>query len=81
MISLPHRPQKVTTHFFRHHEVSTVLAEIKDPFTNELTNLYHIPLEAVQGSRETMCPVYGKKLKEKVVRPGKSVRNCGGTRS
>jgi hypothetical protein len=117
----------MTTHFLRHGEVLTVLAEIDDPiyfteplilsktfqletnpmrpigppcvpgyegtdsatvqhylpgqnpFVNEVTGLYNIPVEAVLGGAETMYPDYRKKLKDKYVRPEKCPRNCGGT--
>lgn len=49
-----------------------------NPFIGELTELYHIPREAVLGGAETMYPEYRKKMKDTFVRPEKCVRNCGG---
>ena len=39
----------------------------KNPFTNEVTKLYNIPVEAVLGGAEAMYPAYRKKLKDKYV--------------
>jgi len=50
----------------------------QNPFIGELTNLYHIPREAVLGGAETMYPDYRKKLKSDFVRPDKCTLNCGG---
>ena len=36
---------------------------------NEVTERYHIPLEAVLGGPEPMYPEYRKKLKDKYVPP------------
>src|SRR5947209_159801 len=41
----------------------------KQPFVNEATERYNIPLEAVQGGPETIYPEYRKKLKDKYVPP------------
>jgi hypothetical protein len=49
-----------------------------NPSINEITELYHIPREAVMGGAETMYPEYRKKIKEGFVRPEKCLRNCGG---
>jgi hypothetical protein len=49
----------------------------KNPFVNEVSQMYHLPLEAVMGGAETMYPEYRKKLKDKYVRPEKCVRYCG----
>ena len=49
----------------------------KNPAVDELTELYHIPREAVLGGAETMYPEYRKKLKDQYVRPEKCARNCG----
>jgi hypothetical protein len=49
----------------------------KNPFVNELTQIYHIPVEAVLGGAETMYPEYRKMLKDMYVRPDKCVRYCG----
>lgn len=50
----------------------------QNPWVNEVTEMYHIPLEAVMGGAETMYPDYRKKLKDKYVRPEKCPANCGG---
>jgi hypothetical protein len=52
----------------------------KNPSINEMTDLYHIPREALMGGAETMYPEYRKKMKDRFVRPEKCVRNCGGPR-
>jgi hypothetical protein len=49
----------------------------ENPFVSEVSDLYHIPVEAVLGGAETMYPDYRKKLKDKYVRPEKCPRNCG----
>ena len=51
-----------------------------NPSVSEMTDLYHIPREALMGGAETMYPQYRKKLKDQFVRPEKCVRNCGGPR-
>lgn len=43
----------------------------KNPFLNEITDLYNIPLKAVLGGRETMYPEYRKTLKDTYVPPEK----------
>ena len=50
----------------------------KNPFVDELTKLYNIPVEAVLGGPETMYPEYRKRLKDKYVIPEKCERYCGG---
>ena len=58
----------------------------QNPFVEETTKLWGIPLEAVQGGAETMYPEFRKKIKDKYVRPEKCVANpaelaaggCGG---
>jgi hypothetical protein len=58
----------------------------QNPFVEETTKLWGIPLEAVQGGAETIYPEYRKKLRDKYVRPEKCVANaselaaggCGG---
>jgi len=58
----------------------------QNPFVEETTKLWGIPLEAVQGGAETMYPEYRKKIKDKYIRPEKCVANdaelaaggCGG---
>ncbi len=50
----------------------------KNPFVDEVTKIYHIPVEGVLGGAETMYPEFRKKIKDKYVRPEKCVRNCGG---
>jgi len=49
-----------------------------NPFINEETDLYKIPLEAVRGGAETMYPEYRKKLKDKYVAPARCERYCCG---
>jgi len=49
----------------------------KQPFVNEATEHYNIPLEAVQGGPETIYPEYRKKLKDKYVAPPPVVRGRG----
>jgi hypothetical protein len=44
----------------------------KNPFVNEMTDLYGIPAEAVVGGAETMYPEYRNKIKDRYVRP----QNC-----
>ena len=50
----------------------------KNPFLQELTRQYNIPLEAALGGAETMYPEYRKKLKDQYVIPEKCTRYCGG---
>jgi hypothetical protein len=50
----------------------------KNPFVNDVTNMYNIPLEAVMGGAETMYPEYRKKLKDQYVAPTICVRYCCG---
>ncbi len=49
-----------------------------NPFMDEMTKQYNIPVEAVLGGAETMYPEYRKKLKDKYVIPEKCVKACGG---
>ena len=50
----------------------------KNPFMNEVTNMYGIPLEAVRGGAETMYPEFRSRIKDKYVAPAKCVRYCCG---
>ncbi len=50
----------------------------KNPFINEVSNMYGIPLEAVRGGAETMYPEFRKKMKDKYVAPARCVRMCCG---
>jgi hypothetical protein len=50
----------------------------ENPSVNEMTERYHIPLEAVLGGAETMYPEYRKTLKEQYVAPAMCVRYCCG---
>jgi hypothetical protein len=43
----------------------------KNPFLEQVTQYYNIPLDAVLGGRETMYPEYRKKLKDRYVIPAK----------
>jgi len=52
----------------------------KNPFMSEVSEMYHIPEEAVMGGAETMYPEYRKKLKADYVAPEKCVRYCCGWR-
>ena len=49
----------------------------KNPFTDEMTKLYGIPVEASMGGAETMYPEFRDKIKDKFVMPAKCSRNCG----
>src|ERR1051326_8170389 len=49
----------------------------KNPFLDEMPNLYGIPREAAMGGTETMYPSYREKIKDKFVMPAKCKRNCG----
>jgi hypothetical protein len=51
----------------------------KNPFVNDLTEKFHIPLEAVMGGPETMYPEFRKRIKEKFTLPPPCTGNyCGG---
>jgi hypothetical protein len=50
----------------------------ENPFINEMTQMYHIPVDAVMGGAETMYPEYREKLKASYVPPEKCVRYCCG---
>jgi hypothetical protein len=50
----------------------------QNPWINEVTERYGIPLEAVLGGPETMYPEYRKQLRETYVRPPQCTRACGG---
>jgi hypothetical protein len=52
----------------------------RNPSISEMTDLYHIPRDALMGGAETMYPEYRKTMKDGFVRPDKCVRNCGGPR-
>jgi hypothetical protein len=47
-----------------------------NPFLNEVTKRYNIPLETVRGGAATMYPEYRKKLKDTYKAPEKCERNC-----
>jgi hypothetical protein len=49
----------------------------KNPFVDELTNLFHLPREAVLGGVETLYPEYRKKIKATYVRLEPCKRDCG----
>src|SRR5580765_1717668 len=49
----------------------------ENPFVNELTKFYHVPVEATLGGAETLYPEYRKKLKAYVA-PEKCSRYCCG---
>ena len=48
----------------------------RNPFVDEVTKMYHIPVEAVMGGAETMYPEYRRKLRDEYVAPEKCVRYC-----
>ena len=50
----------------------------QNPFVDEMTKTWGIPVEAVKGGPETMYPDYRKKIKDTYVRPAKVP--CGATR-
>jgi hypothetical protein len=50
----------------------------KNPFINDVTRMYHIPVEAVMGGAETMYPEYRKRLKDAYVAPVICTRYCCG---
>ena len=50
------------------HVISYYLPE-KNPFIDEMTNLFHIPREAVLGEPETLYPEYRKKIQRTYVHP------------
>jgi len=49
----------------------------KNPFVNELSQHYNIPVQTVMGGAETMYPEYRKQLKDKYKRPEQCTRYCG----
>ena len=49
-----------------------------NPFVTEMTQMYHIPVDAVMGGAKTMYPEYRKQLKAAYVAPEKCVRYCCG---
>jgi hypothetical protein len=51
----------------------------ENPFTNEMTKIYGIPVEAAMGGAETMYPEYRDKIKDEFKFPTeKCKQNCGG---
>jgi hypothetical protein len=50
----------------------------QNPFINEVSKTYGIPLEAVRGGAETMYPEFRKKIKDKYVAPAQCERYCCG---
>ena len=50
----------------------------ENAYVNEMTERYHIPVEAVLGGAETIYPEYRKKLKDNYVAPAMCVRYCCG---
>jgi len=49
----------------------------QNPFLDEVTRLYGIPVEAVLGGSETMYPEFRRKIREKYVRPEPCVAQPG----
>jgi hypothetical protein len=50
----------------------------RNPFVNEMTKLYNLPVEAVLGGAETMYPEYRKKMLESYQPPKACTRYCCG---
>jgi hypothetical protein len=50
----------------------------ENPFVNDISKLYNIPVEAVLGGAETMYPEYRKKLQSTYKAPEKCTRYCCG---
>ena len=50
----------------------------KNPFVDDVTKMYHIPVDAVLGGAETMYPEYRKRLKDQYVAPTMCTRYCCG---
>jgi len=50
----------------------------ENPFLNEMTENYNIPLEAVLGGPETMYPEYRKQIEDQYVLPPPCAQACGG---
>lgn len=50
----------------------------KNPFIEEMTQIYNIPQDAILGGPETMYPDYRKKLIDQYVIPKQCARYCGG---
>jgi hypothetical protein len=50
----------------------------KNPFVEELTKIYNIPLDGILGGPETMYPDYRKKVLDQYQIPAKCARYCGG---
>jgi hypothetical protein len=51
----------------------------KNPYVNDMTRMYNIPVEAVLGGAETRYPEYRKKLKETYSAPDRCTRYCCGS--
>jgi hypothetical protein len=49
----------------------------QNPFVDEFVKLYHLPLDAVLGNRETLYPEYRKKIKDTYVPPPPCTQSCG----
>jgi len=49
----------------------------KNPFIDEMTKRYNIPVEAALGGPETMYPTFREKIKSKFVIPPRCKQNCG----
>jgi len=50
----------------------------ENPFVNEVTERYNIPLEAVLGGAETMYPQFRKQIEDQYVLPPPCTEGCGG---
>jgi len=49
----------------------------QNPFVEEFGKLYHLPLDAVLGNRETLYPEYRKKIRDSYVPPPPCTQSCG----
>jgi hypothetical protein len=49
----------------------------RNPFLTEFVDLFHLPLEAILGNRETLYPEYRKKIKDTYVPPPPCTESCG----
>ncbi|MBI4266202.1 MAG: hypothetical protein HY657_17645 [Acidobacteria bacterium] len=50
----------------------------RNPFVNEMTRMYNLPLEAVMGGAETMYPEFRRRLTDTYTPPDRCTRYCCG---
>ena len=50
----------------------------ENPYVNETTERYHIPVDAVMGGIDTLYPEYRKTMKDTYVAPAMCTRYCCG---